>query len=284
MTKRKKIQETHKRYSLINQIRNNRKAFRVYLILMILTVAAAIRSVFLGQWESVFICFLAFLLYFIPPFVEKAAKVELPTTLQILAFIFVFAAEILGEIENFYELVPLWDTLLHTVCGFMFAAFGFGLVDILNRGRVNRFDMTPVFLAFVAFCFSMTIGVMWEFIEFGIDSFLLKDMQKDFIVNNLYSVTFDSNKSNTVYAVKEIFKTVLYDESGNVLRVIEGGYLDIGLIDTMKDLLVNLIGAVVFSIIGFFYVKQRGKGKFADQFIPKFKTDDTENAPESEEP
>lgn len=268
-----------KQYSLIAQIKNNKTAYRVYLSLAILTALAAVRSAFTGQWESVFVCFLAFLLYFIPPFLEKTTKVELPTTLQIIAFIFVFAAQVLGEIENFYERVPLWDTLLHTVCGFLFAAFGFCLIDILNRGKVNRYDMSPVFLAFIAFCFSMTIGVMWEFIEFGIDSLLLKDMQKDFIVNNLYTVTLDPDKSNKVIAVKDILTTVITTQSGEVITL--DGYLDIGLIDTMKDLLVNLIGAVVFSVIGFFYVKQRGKGKFADQFIPKFKRDNDSQSQQS---
>ena len=45
--------------------------------------------------------------------------------------------------------------------------------------------------------------------------------------------------------------------------------LDIGLLDTMKDLFVNFIGAVVFSVIGYFYVKGRGKGTFASRFIPR---------------
>ena len=270
--KQEKRREVLKKYSLFEQMKANKKAYRVYLILLLVTIAAAVRSAFVGQWESVFICFLAFLLYFIPPLIEKTTKVQLPTTLQILAFVFVFAAQVLGEIANFYEHVPLWDTLLHTVCGFMFAAFGFCLVDILNRGKINHHDMSPVFLAFVAFCFSMTIGVMWEFIEFGIDSILLKDMQKDFIISNIYSVTFDPDKSNTVFAVEEIVKTVITTNSGEVITI--DGYLDIGLIDTMKDLLVNLIGAIVFSIIGFCYVKKRGKGAFASQFIPKFKDTD----------
>ena len=266
-----------KEYSLFAQMRHNKHAYHVYLVLLLLTVLAAIRSAFVGHWESVFICFLAFLLYFIPPLIEKTTKVELPTTLQILAFVFVFAAQVLGEIANFYERVPIWDALLHTVCGFMFAAFGFSLVDILNRGKANRHEMSPVFLAFVAFCFSMTIGVMWEFIEFGIDSLLLKDMQKDFLVSNIYSVTFDPEKSNKVVALKEITKTIITMKDGSTVTI--DGYLDIGLVDTMKDLLVNLIGAIVFSVIGFFYVKHRGKGKFAGQFIPKFKEDSPTDSP-----
>ena len=62
--------------------------------------------------------------------------------------------------------------------------------------------------------------------------------------------------------------TILYDANGKELAVIEGGYLDIGIIDTMKDLLVNFIGAIVFSFIGFMYIKNREKYKFATHFIP----------------
>lgn len=255
------------RVSLLAQLRANKKAYYVYLSLSTIVVAVLVRSVFIAQWESVYICFLTLLLFMIPPFVERSMKVELPSTLQIIAFVFIFCAEILGEISSFYVRVPIWDTLLHTVCGFMFAAFGFCIVDIFNKGRFNKYDMSPAFLAFVAFCFSMTVGIFWEFIEFGIDHVLLIDMQKDFIVKDLYTVTLDPTNSNQVVGVENILQTVIHTANGDV--VIEGGYLDLGIIDTMKDLFVNFVGAVIFSIIGFFHVKKRGKGVFARQFIPR---------------
>ncbi len=256
-------------------MRQNQNAYRVYLVLLVLTGTVALRSAFIGRWENVFISFLAVLLYFIPPLVEKTAHIELPTALEIIAFVFVFAAEVLGEIANFYERVPIWDTLLHTVCGFMFAAFGFSLVDILSRGKSKSQEVSPVFLAFVAFCFSMTVGVAWEFIEFSIDSLMLKDMQKDSLITSIYSIRFDSERKNRVTALENIVKTVITMKDGNTVTI--DGYLDIGLIDTMKDLFVNFIGATVFSIIGFFYVKYRGRGKFARQFIPKYKTPPPKN-------
>ncbi len=265
-------------YSLVGQIRANKKAFYVYLVLSVIVIAVLIRSVFLAQWESVYICFLTLLLFLIPPFVEKSMRIELPSTLQIIAFIFIFCAEILGEISSFYVRVPIWDTLLHTVCGFIFAAFGFCIVDIFNRGRFNKFDMSPAFLAFVAFCFSMTVGIFWEFIEFGADHILMIDMQKDFVVRDIYTVTLDPTNSNQVVAVKDIVQTVIETADGSTV-VIEGGYLDVGIADTMKDLLVNFIGAVVFSVIGFFYVKQRGEGAFARQFIPQMVGADEEKEP-----
>ena len=114
----------------------------------------------------------------------------------------------------------------------------------------------------------MTIGVLWEFVEFGIDYFLDFDMQKDFIIRNVHTVALDTTASNTVVPIKDISSTVVTTVSGEVYFI--DGYLDIGLLDTMKDLLVNFVGAVVFSIIGYIYVKERGKGKIASQFIPKF--------------
>lgn len=277
-TKKERFREAYKRYSLFEQIRKNKRAYYAYLILLTLTIAAAIYSATVGRWESVLFCFLAFLLYFIPPLIEKITKVELPTTLQILAFVFVFAAQVLGEFANLYQYFTLWDLILHTVCGFMFAAFGFAFIDILNRGKIDRRNMSPICLAIVAFCFSMTIGVMWEFMEFGVDSIILRDMQKDVIISDIYSVTFDPDKSNKVIAIEEIVKTVITTKNGQVITI--DGYLDIGLIDTMEDMLVHLIGATVFSIIGFFHVKSHGKNKFAGQFIPKFKNTESPADPE----
>ena len=279
MSKKDKTKTRRKPFfiTLIDQIKQDKKAYIVFLVLSLLILGVVVHSIVARRYENLFTGLLASALLLIPPFIEKSFRVKLPTTLEILAYAFVFCAEILGEIGNFYHTFPFWDLMLHTFNGFMFAAFGFSLVDILNRGKANRHEMSPVFLAFVAFCFSMTIGVMWEFIEFGIDSLLLKDMQKDFLVSNIYSVTFDPEKSNKVVALKEITKTIITMKDGSTVTI--DGYLDIGLVDTMKDLLVNLIGAIVFSVIGFFYVKHRGKGKFAGQFIPKFKEDSPTDSP-----
>lgn len=270
--------------SLVRQIRTNKKAFIVYLVLMSLVIAIMLYSIFVGQWESVFVCILTMLLFFIPPFVERTFRVELPTTLEVIALLFVFCAEILGELGGFYMKFPIWDNLLHSVNGLMFAAFGFCMVDVLNRNKKFRFQLSPLYLAMFAFCFSMTIGVLWEFFEFGMDTFANIDMQKDRIVNDIYSVHFDPANNNNVYAFPDILSTTFVTESGQTVTM--QGYLDIGLIDTMKDLMINFIGAVVFSVIGYFYIKRRGKGKFARHFIPVFleECEGEETSPQLEEP
>jgi hypothetical protein len=261
--------------SLIRQIQKDKAAYIVYLVLNSMVAAVFVRTLMQRNYESSFICILAFFLFLIPPFVETTFGLRLPNALEIIAFVFVFAAEILGEIEAFYVKVPIWDTLLHTVNGFIFAAFGFCLVEMLNRSRRTKFDMSPFFCATVAFCLSMTIGVLWEFFEFGMDFFFHTDMQKDFFVDAVYSVSFAEPGSNTAVPIEEIVSTTLITASGESITL--SGYLDIGIIDTMKDLFVNFIGAAVFSVIGFFHVRHEGKSKFARQFIPEVLTNEEQS-------
>ncbi len=280
--KTKKKHLFHFYTSLIEQIKTDKKAFIVFLILRVLVIIVMIRSIIEGRWESVFTCFLALLLFLVPPFIEKNFRVQLPTVLETLAFVFIFCAEILGEIEGFYVRFAFWDSMLHTVNGFMFAAFGFCLVDIFNRSPRFKFKLSPVFLAIMAFCFSMTIGVLWEFFEFAADKVLDVDMQKDFIVNSFASFKLDPTGGNNPIFLEDITETIIRTADGS--EYVVNGYIDIGLTDTMKDLFVNFIGAVVFSIVGFFYIKQRGKGKLASQFIPVFTGNDNDAENQTSEP
>jgi len=248
------------------EIKEHKSSFIVYVILRSLVILAMILQIFNQNYENVFLCLLTLVLLTVPSFIQVQWKIELPTGLEIVMLIFIFAAEILGEISSYYIKYPLWDTILHTINGFLMAAIGFSLVDLLNQHNKETFNLSPAFMAVVAFCFSMTIGVVWEFFEFGMDTLFGLDMQKDTIIHAINSVTLDPTRTNTVVRIEDI-QTVLIN--GQDLGL--GGYLDIGLIDTMKDLIVNFIGAFIFSVIGFFYVKSRGQGKFAKRFIPRTK-------------
>lgn len=251
------------------ELREHKSSFMVYLILRLLVIAVMILQIFNRNYENVFLCVLTLLLLVIPSLVQVTMKIELPTTLEIIILVFIFAAEILGEIREFYIVFPFWDTVLHTLNGFLAAAIGFSLVDLLNRSEKMVFKLSPLFTAIVAFCFSMTIGVVWEFFEFGMDQILGFDMQKDTIIHTIRTVMLDPAGGNNVAVIDNINNVVV---QGKDLGL--GGYLDIGLMDTMKDLMVNFIGAVIFSVIGFFYVKNRGKGKVAGRFIPRKKKAD----------
>ena len=251
------------------ELREHRSSFIVYFTLRILVIVMMILQLLNRNYENVFLCALTLVLLIMPSLVQITFKVELPTTLEIIILIFIFAAEILGEISEFYLVFPFWDSVLHTLNGFLAAAIGFSMVDLLNRSEKIMFNLSPLFMAIVAFCFSMTIGVVWEFFEFMMDQVIGYDMQKDTIIHTIRSVTLDPAGRNVPYVINNITETAV---NGKELEL--GGYLDIGLIDTMQDLIVNFIGAFVFSVIGFFYVKNRGKGKLAGRFIPRRKAKD----------
>ncbi len=254
---------------MAKELYTNRTVLTVYLVLRALVFLTAVRALFRRDFESLMICVLTLFLLILPSILGKRLRIELPNTLEAIILFFIYAAEILGEINNFYVIVPHWDTMLHTFNGFACAAIGFALVDMLNRTERFTFKLTPLFLAIVAFCFSMTIGVLWEFFEFGADHFFPLDMQKDTVVQSFSSVALDETRSNRAIKVSDISDVIVVHSDGSSEALGLGGYLDIGVNDTMKDLLVNLLGAVIFSVIGYFYVKQRGKGRFAASFIPR---------------
>ena len=251
------------------EIKEHKSSFIVYMVLRALVILIMILQILNKNYQDVFYCILTLLLLIVPSFLQVELRVELPTTLEIIILLFIVAAEVLGEIGSYYTKIPGWDTMLHTINGFLAAAIGFSLVDILNRNKKAKFNLSPLYMAIVAFCFSMTIGVMWEFYECTVDTFLGMDTQKDTVVHSISTVMLDPNGETNVVHIDDIDEVIV---NGQELGL--GGYLDIGLKDTMKDLFVNFIGAVVFSIIGYFYVKRRGKGKFARKFIPKRKQEE----------
>ena len=252
-----------------NPLYQNKTTLTVYLVLRALAIFVLVRSVLRREYQSVFLCALSLFLMVLPSIIARRLKVVLPSTLEVIILLFIFAAEILGEINSFYVRVPNWDTMLHTINGFLCAAIGFCLVDMLNRNDRFSFKLSPLYLALVAFCFSMTVGVLWEFLEFAGDQLLGLDAQKDTVVHAIHSVNLDPTRTNTVVHIRDIADTIIVHSNGTQETLGLGGYLDLGIIDTMKDLFVNFIGAVVFSTIGYFYVKHKGKGKVATRFIPK---------------
>jgi len=239
-----------------------KKRTRVELILSVLVLASIVRQFFLGNYHNMFLGILTLMLFAVPKIIDRRLGVDIPVGLESVILIFIFSAEILGEINAFYVKIPIWDTILHTTNGFLMAAIGFALIDIFNRSDRFSIKMSPGFVAFVAFCFSMTTGVVWEFFEFGMDWFFGLDMQKDWIIPAVNSVKLNPTGANEPVHVM-VESLVVNGENWNL-----GGYLDVGIVDTMKDLMVNFVGAVVFSIIGVIYLKKRGEGRLAASLIP----------------
>ena len=255
--------------SVIERVKENKATFIIFTILRILIVVIMVRSIFIGNYEGVFTCILTLLLLLIPSFLKGALRMSIPPLFESIIYLFIFSANILGELAHFYAHIPIWDTMLHTLNGFLFAAVGYSAVELLNRSS-KKIKLSPLYLTLVAFCVSMTIGVLWEFFECGMDLFFGTDMQKDFIVDTIRSTKLDPTNNQNVIVVKDIVNTTITTRSGEV-TTIDGGYLDIGILDTMKDLFVNFIGAIVFCVFGFIYEKVGRKNKTAAMVVEGLK-------------
>ncbi|HJH62496.1 MAG TPA: hypothetical protein IAC84_04425 [Firmicutes bacterium] len=264
----KRNRETLKAFKA-RTVSNKKVVYTVYIALRLSVILMLVLQIFNRNYENVLLCVLTLILFLLPAALERRLNIDLPDTLEIIILLFIYAAEILGEIQSFYIQFPYWDAMLHTMNGFLCAAIGFSLVDLLNRHERVSLSLSPFFMAVMAFCFSMTVGVLWEFFEYLMDQLFLLDMQKDAIRNTISTVNLDPAHGTHPVIIRGIQDVILVLEDGSTRALGLGGYLDIGVADTMADLFVNFIGAVVFSAIGFFYVKNRGKSAIAPQFIPK---------------
>ena len=248
--------------SIKEQMKENPAVWKLAVALRAVVIFVAIRCAWVGRWEQFLLCLAVLFLFIVPSLLERKFKMEIPSTLEIIVLLFVFAAEILGEIGGYYQTFPWWDTMLHTLCGFLAAAVGFALVDILNRTPSVKFDLSPAYCTFVAICFAMTVGTVWEFFEFSVDRFFGQDMQKDVIVHSFASVTLGGDGTRPLLIDGITASTI------NGVDYELGGYLDIGLFDTMQDMFVNAIGALVFSLFGYRYLATQGQDRLAASLIP----------------
>lgn len=246
------------------EVREHRSSFAVYLILRTLVILVLVRQIMMQNYENIFVCLLTLLLLLVPSFVQLTFKVELPIFLEILILVFIYAAEILGEIDNYYFSIPYWDTILHTINGFVCAAVGFSMVSLLNRSEKIQFFVSPLFLAIVSFTFSMTIGVLWEFFEFSMDQLFVMDTQKDTLITSIHSAGVDE-------ILPPFEENDIHEVTVNGEVISDQGYIDIGLIDTMEDLFVNFVGATIFSLFSYFYARNKERFTFLQNFIPKKK-------------
>ena len=244
-------------------------------VLMAVVFIVGLLGVILNDDQSVkseylFVCAqsaMFLIVSFLPNFLRKF-ELDIPDFIYIIFICFCLAHFFCGEILGFFVKIKWWDSVLHTFSGMIIALLSFSLINLLNKNS-SGFKLNIGFAALFAFSLAVTIGVLWEFFEYGADKYFRYDMQKDIVINSISTVTLDNQKDNNAIKVNGIDHTTLYDADGNELAVIENGYLDIGIIDTMKDLFVNFIGAVAFSFIGYVYIKDREKYKFANHFIPK---------------
>lgn len=263
-----------------HQLKHNKTAFIVYSVLRVLVLITLIRSIFTQNYEHAALCLLSLVLFLLPAFASETFKWEIPGLFQCIIYVEIFAGEILGEIGHYFTRVPGWDNILHTTSGFLAAAVGFSTIELLNKNS-KSVKLSPFYLAMVAFCFSMTIGVLWEFFEYSADKLLALDMQKDFVISSFSSVTLDPSGSGNLIKLHDITQTVITTASGEAYIV--DGFLDIGIMDTMKDLFVNMIGALIFSVLGYLYEKDHSR-KIPDLIIHRLDTEAEEQLPSAPDP
>ena len=166
-------------------------------------------------------CILGIVLMFFPDLLTKHFKITIPNKMYIMFIMFLYAAIVLGEVRNFYYIFPHWDTILHMFSGGMLGAVGFSVVDILNENKNISIHLTPKFVAIFAFCFALALGSIWEIYEFTGDSLLGLNMQK--------------------YALEDGTKLIGQQ----------------ALADTMGDLIVDAVGALTVTLIGYSTIRKK---------------------------
>ena len=166
-------------------------------------------------------CVLGLFLIILPSVIEKRFSLEIPNKMTVLFYIFLYCAIYLGEVRQFYYIIPHWDSVLHGFSGAMLGFSGFLVVRIFNDSDNISVNLSPLFVAIFAFCFALALGTVWEIYEFSGDGLFSLNMQK--------------------------------------YRLADGTQL-IGraaLVDTMKDIIIDAIGALTVSVTGYFFIKKK---------------------------
>lgn len=210
--------------------------FRIVLVLLIVSVIYAIymvtqapAGVAKNEYDRVksdyilmiFQCVIGSIVIFLPSKIEHRFRIDIPDIMEIMYFLFLFCAIYLGEVRNFYFKVPYWDLILHGFSAGMLGTLGFVIVNFLNDTKKKSIQLSPFFVALFAFCFAITCGTVWEIYEFLADGVLGTNMQK--------FITGDG--------------TVLIGRNA--------------LSDTMEDIIVDSMGTLVVTIIGYYNLKKR---------------------------
>ena len=188
-------------------------------VLQLAIVVLVIILLLKGVWISAFAGTMIFALTFVPAFFERQLSVHLPIEFTLLTTVFLYASFALGEVRDFYTRFWWWDLMLHSLSSLTIGIMAFLAIYVFHMTR--RVQMTPIYIASMTFCLTVTMGTLWELFEFSLDWFFQFTMQKS------------------------------------------------GLIDTMTDLMVDVIGAFIAAILGYLYVRN-GDSLIVDRLIHYF--------------
>lgn len=213
---------------------NNKSSMIITNLVRIILIVIFILGFVFKDYSQTFLVVLTFFMTYYPSILEKRFGVYLPSRLEIIITLFIYAAQVLGEMNGFYDKIPWWDTMLHATSGIILGIVGFLFVYLLNEKGNTNVNLSPIFVVIVAFCVALTLGVFWEIFEYSADRLLGYNMQK--------------------------FRLPGQD----------------GLVDTMQDLIVDSIGALVACAFGWMYIKNKKDPLFNNYFDKWFKLDKTQ--------
>ena len=214
----------------IKQIESPKVIYFIFLFIVILEIVGAGFSVAFASApeqrdaaiSNIFLGFLAIVLFSLPWILESRFKLDIPNYLEIIILTFLFSSIVLGNIHGLLETVSGYDKFLHIVSGISISIIGYEIIHSYNSSKINNINLKPGVLSFFAFCFSITLLVLWEFYEFAVDTIA-------------YNISNDTSRNMQRY--QWINESLIYPQP-------------YGLMDTMLDLIVGSIGAMVVSLIG----------------------------------
>lgn len=194
---------------------------------IVLTVLALAYNFWQQSWEVFFSALMTLVLFLMPSLLARKSKIVIPAPFQIIIVLFIFASMYLGEIHGYFYRYKWWDTMLHSNSAIILAYIGFLLIYTLNKDRKMHIRLSPFFMALFSFCFALTIGALWEIFEYTVDAIFGVNMQKARNLEELYGA-FDTR---------------------------------LGVLDTMRDLIVDALGALFVSVVGYFSIKNKDKNQ-----------------------
>lgn len=254
-------------------ILNNKAKCILHGVLKAHTLFCLVWTLIDRNWLCFGYSIITLLLFMLPTLCQIILKIELPFSLEAVVMLFIWAAMVLGDVYDWYVVFPHWDTLLHTVTGFVAAAVGMGLVNVMNKDDKFALKLSPLFVAIFCFSVSMMVGAMWELFEYCIDLSGITNMQKDTLFDAVKYSAMGINGETVSGTVKDIAEMQFILKDGTLCKPGLAGYMDMGLIDSIEDMFVNFIGALVFAVIAYLYVKKGGKNKVLNSFIEIKKQD-----------
>ncbi len=185
-------------------------------------------------------CFITALFTLLPPVLTLLLKWDMHFGFYAVFSLYT-AGPLLGAVYKLYYITAWWDVLLHALAGFLFAVVGAHLVRVLNKDRGTSYVLCVVFGLLTSLC----VAALWEFFEYGADLVLGCDMQTDTVIHGLVTKLGGANGNVVSYEG-------ITDVTVNGASLGQGGYIDIGLIDTMSDMLYEALGAILFAVYAIF--------------------------------